>query len=210
MDVLLGEDETLPRARLALICSNCRLVNGQAPPGVKRLEDVGKWRCGGCGAKKYVLFISNDASPICSRSIQATGHIWGYTFLTWLSEFFNRLTMFPRIRACKGDTDSRNWFSGEESEAKKLVASIKKQASSEAERSEKGEVNESGTRNSHTNREDAPTSQEDGHESDVTQNSSETSESMQHNEGKRGKVVEPENPRRRSTRSQASGKKKAS
>ena len=64
MDVLLGEDETLPRARLALICSNCRLVNGQAPPGVKRLEDVGKWRCGGCGATKYVLFISNDASSI--------------------------------------------------------------------------------------------------------------------------------------------------
>ena len=57
MDVLLGEDETLPRARLALICSNCRLVNGQAPPGVKRLEDIGKWRCGGCGATKYVYFV---------------------------------------------------------------------------------------------------------------------------------------------------------
>ena len=50
MDVLLGEDETLPGNRLALICNNCRLVNGQAPPGVKRLEDIGKWRCGGCGA----------------------------------------------------------------------------------------------------------------------------------------------------------------
>lgn len=62
MDVLLGEDETLPRARLALICSKCRLVNGQAPPGVKRLEDVGKWRCGGCGASKYVYFISKDIS----------------------------------------------------------------------------------------------------------------------------------------------------
>lgn len=60
MDVLLGEDETLPGARLALICSNCRLVNGQAPPGVKRLEDVGKWRCGGCGVTKYVHFIPKD------------------------------------------------------------------------------------------------------------------------------------------------------
>ena len=50
LDVLLGEDETRPGARLALICSRCRLVNGQAPPGVKRLEDLGKWRCGGCGA----------------------------------------------------------------------------------------------------------------------------------------------------------------
>lgn len=62
MDVLLGEDETLPRARLALICSNCRLVNGQAPPGVKRLEDVGKWRCGGCGATKYVQLVWKDVT----------------------------------------------------------------------------------------------------------------------------------------------------
>lgn len=35
---------------MALICSECRLVNGQAPPGVRTLEDVGRWRCGGCGA----------------------------------------------------------------------------------------------------------------------------------------------------------------
>lgn len=49
MDVLLGEDEQLPRNRIALICKQCRLVNGQAPPGAKRLEDTGKWRCGGCG-----------------------------------------------------------------------------------------------------------------------------------------------------------------
>ena len=48
LDLLLGEDETLPRNRLALICTYCRLVNGQAPPGIKRLEDLGKWRCGGC------------------------------------------------------------------------------------------------------------------------------------------------------------------
>lgn len=49
MDVLLGEDEALPKNRLALICKHCRLVNGQAPPGVKGVEDIGKWRCGGCG-----------------------------------------------------------------------------------------------------------------------------------------------------------------
>ena len=49
MDVLLGEDESNPKNRLALICKHCRLVNGQAPPGVKQLEDVGKWRCSGCG-----------------------------------------------------------------------------------------------------------------------------------------------------------------
>ncbi|KAL8812276.1 MAG: hypothetical protein Q9223_007335 [Gallowayella weberi] len=50
MDVILGEDETLPRNRLALICHQCRLVNGQAPPGVQTLEAVGKWRCAGCKA----------------------------------------------------------------------------------------------------------------------------------------------------------------
>ena len=49
-DLLLGEDESLPGKRLALICSNCRLVNGQAPPGTQRLEDVGKWRCMACGS----------------------------------------------------------------------------------------------------------------------------------------------------------------
>jgi len=49
LDLLMGEDETLPRNRVALICQNCRLVNGQAPPGTKSLADLGKWRCFGCG-----------------------------------------------------------------------------------------------------------------------------------------------------------------
>ena len=50
LDVLLGEDETQAKNRLALICSNCRLVNGQAPPGVKTPEEIGKWRCASCGS----------------------------------------------------------------------------------------------------------------------------------------------------------------
>ncbi|KAL4778413.1 hypothetical protein BJX76DRAFT_352642 [Aspergillus varians] len=50
LDVLLGEDETQPKNRIVLICATCRLVNGQAPPGVKTLEELGRWRCGGCGA----------------------------------------------------------------------------------------------------------------------------------------------------------------
>ncbi|KAL4945767.1 hypothetical protein BDV06DRAFT_184127 [Aspergillus oleicola] len=50
LDVLLGEDETQPKNRVVLICANCRLVNGQAPPGMKSLEELGRWRCGGCGA----------------------------------------------------------------------------------------------------------------------------------------------------------------
>ncbi|ORY17814.1 hypothetical protein BCR34DRAFT_474340 [Clohesyomyces aquaticus] len=50
LDALLGEDETQPKNRLALICTECRLVNGQAPPGTRTVEDIGRWRCGGCGA----------------------------------------------------------------------------------------------------------------------------------------------------------------
>ncbi|KAL2880407.1 hypothetical protein SGCOL_004124 [Colletotrichum sp. CLE4] len=50
MDLLLGEDETASKNRIALICKNCRLVNGQAPPGTKALSDIGTWKCMGCGA----------------------------------------------------------------------------------------------------------------------------------------------------------------
>ncbi|KAI9742743.1 MAG: hypothetical protein M1818_003472 [Claussenomyces sp. TS43310] len=50
LDLLLGDDETSPKNRVVLICKTCRLVNGQAPPGVKRLEELGKWRCNACGA----------------------------------------------------------------------------------------------------------------------------------------------------------------
>ncbi len=49
LDVLLGEDEGAAKNRIALICLNCRLVNGQAPPGIKTLEELGKWRCSSCG-----------------------------------------------------------------------------------------------------------------------------------------------------------------
>jgi hypothetical protein len=50
LDALLGEDETQAKNRLALICSECRLVNGQAPPGARGIEDVGRWRCSSCRA----------------------------------------------------------------------------------------------------------------------------------------------------------------
>ncbi|KAI5463937.1 hypothetical protein BGZ63DRAFT_139644 [Mariannaea sp. PMI_226] len=48
-DVLLGEDETAPKNRIVLICQNCRLVNGQAPPGTKSLSELGTWKCMSCG-----------------------------------------------------------------------------------------------------------------------------------------------------------------
>ena len=50
LDVVLGEDETSAKNRIALICQNCRLVNGQAPPGARTLEEVGRWRCSSCQA----------------------------------------------------------------------------------------------------------------------------------------------------------------
>lgn len=53
-DVILGEDETAPKNRIVLLCTSCRLVNGQAPPGVKSLVELGKWRCMGCGVENGV------------------------------------------------------------------------------------------------------------------------------------------------------------
>jgi len=50
MELLLGEDETAAKNRFVLICQRCRLVNGQAPPGTKSLEEVGTWKCMACGA----------------------------------------------------------------------------------------------------------------------------------------------------------------
>ncbi|KAH8880509.1 hypothetical protein GQ53DRAFT_848879 [Thozetella sp. PMI_491] len=50
LDTLLGEDETAAKNRYVLICHQCRLVNGQAPPGTKTLADVGLWKCMSCGA----------------------------------------------------------------------------------------------------------------------------------------------------------------
>lgn len=50
MDAVLGEDETQARNRIAMICQNCRLVNGQAPPGIRTLEELGRWRCSSCQA----------------------------------------------------------------------------------------------------------------------------------------------------------------
>ncbi|AEO64943.1 dcedd2da-beb5-4c7e-85f6-3e85df43df87 [Thermothielavioides terrestris] len=50
LDALLGEDETAAKNRIVLICSKCRLVNGQAPPGTKSLSELGMWKCMACGA----------------------------------------------------------------------------------------------------------------------------------------------------------------
>lgn len=49
MDVIIGEDETSAKARYALICKNCRMVNGLAPPGTKDLSEMEEWGCARCG-----------------------------------------------------------------------------------------------------------------------------------------------------------------
>ncbi|KAL7621748.1 hypothetical protein AAE478_009075 [Parahypoxylon ruwenzoriense] len=51
MDLMLGEDEMAPKNRIVLICQNCRLVNGQAPPGTKTPAELGTWKCMSCGAQ---------------------------------------------------------------------------------------------------------------------------------------------------------------
>ncbi|KAI1453226.1 hypothetical protein F4805DRAFT_382817 [Annulohypoxylon moriforme] len=48
MDLMLGEDETASKNRIVLVCKNCRLVNGQAPPGTKSLIELGTWKCMSC------------------------------------------------------------------------------------------------------------------------------------------------------------------
>jgi len=47
LDLLVGEDETSPEHRYALICSRCRTHNGLAPPGETALQ-VG-YICARCG-----------------------------------------------------------------------------------------------------------------------------------------------------------------
>jgi hypothetical protein len=69
VNALLGEDETRPDRRLALICTKCRLVNGLASPGMRTLEEVGRWRCSSCGSWNGIeLPILKQDSPNHSRS----------------------------------------------------------------------------------------------------------------------------------------------
>lgn len=134
---------------------------------------------------KYVLFIPRD--------IFASG------FYSMRPSIFLAVTSF----AC---TDFQISFSGEESEAKKIVESIKQQASSKVWRSEQGERDELEAIDHNINREDGPSTQEDGHESEVTKYSSESSDSAQGLEARTAKPVEAENPRRRSSRSKRGSK----
>ena len=71
MDILLGEDETLARNRMALICQQCKLVNGQAPPGVRSVEELGQWKCAGCGSMNGT---DNEAKKLVEEMTQRKGY----------------------------------------------------------------------------------------------------------------------------------------
>ena len=105
------------------------------------------------------------------------------------------------------DADFEPFFSGEESEAKRIVAGIKNQASSEAEDAEKGENVKLESIRGDMNHDDTSTSQDDGHESEITQYSSESSDAPQRMEASTGQALEPDNQKRRSTRSKKGAKK---
>lgn len=66
LDVLVGEDETSAKNRYALICSNCRMVNGLAPPGTRTPEEMEGWGCARCGAMNGRM-ISRSPSMASSR-----------------------------------------------------------------------------------------------------------------------------------------------
>lgn len=81
LDVVLGDDETQAKNRIVLICAKCRLVNGQAPPGARTLEDIGRWKCSSCGTmngeeseeKKILQHIarSEDTTSLLEASADA-------------------------------------------------------------------------------------------------------------------------------------------
>ena len=80
LDLLLGEDETSPKNRIILICQNCRLVNGQAPPGTKSLAELGKWKCFGCGEMngeedEAVKAVQEMKEMIHTRADDSTGKV---------------------------------------------------------------------------------------------------------------------------------------
>ena len=149
---------------------------------------------------KYVLFIAGHFLQVISQ----------YDIM-----YFVLAVRVPRtapkqsisIYACNRNADTHTLSSGEESEAKKIVASMKKHAFSEARRFEKGGKDDQEIEDHDSHCEDASAPPEDGHETDITQYSSESSDSTQRTASKVAKSLEREDQRRRSTRAQGGGKK---
>ncbi|KAK6532276.1 hypothetical protein TWF281_006468 [Arthrobotrys megalospora] len=72
LDVLLGEDEMSAKNRYALICSNCRQVNGLAPPGTTNVEDI-RYICGRCGAENGKPEVKELIGKVAEEQQQAGG-----------------------------------------------------------------------------------------------------------------------------------------
>ena len=128
-DLLMGEDETLPRNRIALICGNCRLVNGQAPPGTQSLEEIGRWRCGGCGgwngveaeAKKLVAEMreqaktDDEASSELAVASDRESH-----------ESSDEHILIPAEADHAGDTSSNTDLLGDDDSSEKYIPKVKR------------------------------------------------------------------------------------
>lgn len=70
-----GEDENWVGTGLALTCDDCRLANRLSPPGIKRLEDFGKWRCGESSAmNREKIEFKNSVASIKEQASQRTGY----------------------------------------------------------------------------------------------------------------------------------------
>ncbi|KAF3916250.1 hypothetical protein ABW21_db0201126 [Orbilia brochopaga] len=67
LDVLLGEDEMSAKNRYALICANCRQVNGLAPPGTTNVEDI-RYICGRCGAENGKPAVSEIIGKVAEEA----------------------------------------------------------------------------------------------------------------------------------------------
>ncbi|KAK5938924.1 hypothetical protein PMZ80_009116 [Knufia obscura] len=116
LDVMLGEDEHLAKNRLALLCQNCRLVNGQAPPGVKTIEELGRWRCQSCGAWNGVQEMTETrgapASPTSIPDADEDAHavqnnMEEHEGATGLEDDSDGNTVTKRVTRSAGKADSK-------------------------------------------------------------------------------------------------------
>ncbi|KAL7270374.1 hypothetical protein RUND412_006924 [Rhizina undulata] len=67
LDLIVGEDETSAKNRYALICRQCRMVNGLAPPGIRSLDEMEGWGCARClawnGSERRAPSSAPSAAP---------------------------------------------------------------------------------------------------------------------------------------------------
>ncbi|KAI2463884.1 hypothetical protein F4781DRAFT_96804 [Annulohypoxylon bovei var. microspora] len=102
MDLMLGEDETASKNRIVLICQNCRLVNGQAPPGTKSLIELGKWRCMSCRSLNGEI---DEGKKIIREVLESKKSNVGLRSEDRDSDMSSDLVKVENDSECVGDTD---------------------------------------------------------------------------------------------------------